>query len=125
MRHAAYARHVSCAARPCTHAGKTHLDAVAGYRASPSASTFTHQAMLWQVARLRACLGSPDPWQGLVSEFPEILDTTPLTPEEVISLYRSYVQEWEGLPPGLRDGQDGSMMTNYANGDKNGKSARH
>ncbi len=84
--------------RQALHAcGKTNLDAVAGYRTNPSASTFTHQAMLWQVARLRACLGSPDPWQGLVSEFPEILDTTPLIPEEVISLYRSYVQEWEGV----------------------------
>jgi hypothetical protein len=33
----------------------------------------------------------------LVSEFPEILDTATLTPTEVANLYRSYVQEGEGL----------------------------
>ncbi len=54
-------------------------------------------AMLWQVTRLRTCLTRPDPWQALVSEFPEILDTAPLTPTEVINLYRSYVQECDGL----------------------------
>lgn len=32
-----------------------------------------------------------------VSEFPEILDTAPLNPTEGINLYRSCVQEWEGL----------------------------
>ncbi len=57
----------------------------------------TSWAMLWQVTRLRACLAQPDPWIGLVSEFPEILDTAPLAPTDVISLYRSYVREWEGL----------------------------
>ncbi len=92
--------------RQALHAcGKTNLDAEAGYRANPSASTFTHQAMLWQVTRLRACLDPSDPWQGLVSEFPEILDTTPLTPTEVINLYRSYVQEWEGFQEASKTGR--------------------
>jgi 7-cyano-7-deazaguanine synthase in queuosine biosynthesis len=78
-------------------AGRADLDAAASYRTSSPAQSTALQAMLWQVARLRTCLAQPHPWLGLVSEFPEILDTAPLTPTEVISLYRSYVQEWESL----------------------------
>jgi hypothetical protein len=77
-----------------TRAGSTWA---ASYRTSSPAQSTALQAMLWQVARMRACLAQPHPWLGLVSEFPEILDTAPLTPTEVISLYRSYVQEWESL----------------------------
>jgi hypothetical protein len=58
--------------------------------------------MLWQVSRLRVCLDSEDPWRALVLEYPELLDTSPLTPTEVIDLYRSYVQEWEDLPEALQ-----------------------
>src|SRR5487761_622355 len=78
-------------------AGRADLDAAASYRTSSLVHSVAFQAMLWQVTRLRACLAQPDPWIGLVSEFPEILDTAPLTPTDVISLYRSYVREWEGL----------------------------
>jgi Queuosine biosynthesis protein QueC len=78
-------------------AGRADLDAAASYRSSSLVHSVAFQAMRWQVARLRACLAQPDPWTGLVSEFPEILDTAPLTPTDVISLYRSYVREWEGL----------------------------
>jgi hypothetical protein len=78
-------------------AGRADLDAAASYRSSSPAHSFTLQAMLWQIARLRACLAQPDPWMGLVSEFPEILDTAPLAPTDVISLYRAYVREWESL----------------------------
>jgi len=78
-------------------AGRADLDTAASYRTSSPAHSTALQAMLWQVARLRACLAQPDPWLGLVSAFPEILDTAPLAPVEVISLYRSYVREWEGL----------------------------
>jgi Queuosine biosynthesis protein QueC len=78
-------------------AGRTDLDAAASYRVSSPEDSFTFQAMKWQVVRLRACLDRPEPWAGLVSEFPEVLDTAPLAPAEVISLYRSYVREWEGL----------------------------
>jgi hypothetical protein len=38
-----------------------------------------------------------DPWHGLVSEFPPILDVSPLAPAEVIRLYRAYVQEWDAV----------------------------
>ncbi len=78
-------------------AGRAELDAAATYRTSSPAGSAALQAMLWQAARLRAGLAQPQPWPGLILEFPEVLDTAPLTPTEVISLYRSYVQEWEGL----------------------------
>lgn len=61
--------------------------------------------MLWQATRLRDCLDHPDPWHGLILEYPEILDTAPLTSTEVISLYRSYVREWEGVPEALGIGR--------------------
>jgi Queuosine biosynthesis protein QueC len=79
-------------------AGKADLDGAAGYRTSSPTGSFQLQAMLWQVTRLDSCLDRPDPWAGLVLEYPEILDTAPLTPTEVISLCRSYVKEWESLP---------------------------
>lgn len=56
---------------------------------------FNLHAMLWQVARLRACLESPQPWQRLLSEFPELIDVTQLRREEVVRLYRAYVEEWD------------------------------
>lgn len=82
-------------------AGKAALDAAAGYRNTSPKDSYELHAMMWQVTRLKACLDHPDPWHSLVLEYPEILDTAPLTPTEVISLYRSYVQEWEGLPEAL------------------------
>jgi hypothetical protein len=55
-----------------------------------------------QESQLRDCLAQQDPWSALVLEFPEVLDTAPLTPMEVVGLYRSYVQEWEDLPEAFR-----------------------
>jgi hypothetical protein len=78
-------------------AGKANLDAAASYRASAPERSVAFQAMMWQVARLRTCLAQPDPWIAMVSEFPELLDTAPLAPTDVVSLYRSYVREWQGL----------------------------
>jgi len=83
-------------------ADKTNLDNGAGYRVSSLEKSFAFQAMLWQVSRLRVCLYSEDPWRDLVLEYPELLDTSPLTPTEVIDLYRSYVQEWDDLPEALQ-----------------------
>ena len=56
---------------------------------------FNVNAMRWQVTRLRACLEDAEPWQRLICEFPELMDVTQLTKEEVIRLYRAYVKEWE------------------------------
>jgi len=90
-------------------AGKSALDAAAGYRTNSPGGSFEFQVMLWEVARLRACLDHPDPWHGLVLEYPEVLDTAPLTPTEVIGLYRSYVQEWEGLPESFGIGRTAAL----------------
>jgi hypothetical protein len=65
--------------------------------------------MHWQVSRLRACLDHEDSWHGLILEYPELLDTTPLTPTEVINLYRSYVQEWDDLPEALQIGRTAAL----------------
>lgn len=103
-RHAPCGTCTSCILRrQALHAaGKAHLDAEAGYRASLLGESLGFQVMAWQVSRLRDCLAQPDPWNALVREYPELLDTAPLTPTEVVSLYRSYVQEWEDLPEALR-----------------------
>ncbi len=82
-----------------------HTDTGAGYRARSLEGSFAFQAMLWQVSRLQACLDSKDPWRALVLEYPELLDTSPLTPTEVIDLYRSYVHEWDDLPEALQIGR--------------------
>lgn len=103
-RHAPCGTCTSCILRrQALHAaGKAHLDARAEYRASSLEKSFELQAMRWQESRLRDCLEQPAPWGALVAEFPELLDTAPLTPTEVIGPYRSYVQEWEELPRAFR-----------------------
>ncbi len=55
---------------------------------------FNINAMIWQVTRLRAYLGGSEPWRRMVSEFPELIDVTSLTQQEVVRLYRAYVEEW-------------------------------
>ena len=55
---------------------------------------FNLNAMIWQVTRMRACLDNPEPWRRMVSEFPELIDVTSLTQQEVVRLYRVYVEEW-------------------------------
>lgn len=75
-------------------AGRADLDAATRYRGSgPEAREL--KAMLWQVGRLRDCLTQQDPWQSLISAFPELVDVAPMAPADVIKLYRSYVQEWD------------------------------
>lgn len=86
-------------------AGRAGLDAGGAYlHRKGSSPAGTLQVMLWQVSRLRTCLAQPDPWLALVAEFPEVLDTAPLTPAEVVGLYRAYVREWEGLEGGFGPG---------------------
>ena len=110
-------KHAPCGActscilrRQALHAaGKAHLDTGAKYRANSIEGSFAFQAMLWQVSRLRACLYREDPWHALVLEYPELLDTTPMAPTEVINLYRSYVQEWDDLPEALQIGRTAAL----------------
>lgn len=75
-------------------AGRPSLDTVKVYPRASHRGTHVLAAMSWQVERLRACLARPDPYDGLVSEFPELLDTAPLSPAELVRLYRAYVREW-------------------------------
>lgn len=74
-----------------------YLDAATGcgaYKRRGHDREFNRNAMIWQVTRMRACLDSPEPWQRMVSEFPDLIDVTSLTQQEVVRLYRAYVQEW-------------------------------
>jgi 7-cyano-7-deazaguanine synthase in queuosine biosynthesis len=78
-------------------ANRAETDTATSYRDRSPGSKEPAKAMAWQVERLRDALGKRDPWQGLVSEFPPILDAGPLTPVEVIRLYRAYVREWDAV----------------------------
>ena len=80
-------------------AGRADADAATAYRTRTLAGTEELIAMNWQLDRLRDALADPDPWRGLVSEFPAVLDVVLLTPAEVIRLYRAYAQEWEAMGP--------------------------
>jgi hypothetical protein len=33
-------------------------------------------------------------WRRMVSEFPDLIDVTSLTQQEMVRLYRAYVEEW-------------------------------
>jgi hypothetical protein len=99
----------SALAATLREAGKGRLDAGAGYRSSSPEGSFAFQAMLWQVSRLRACLDREDPWHGLVLEYPELLDATPLTPTEVTDLYRSYIREWDQFPEAIQIGRTAAL----------------
>jgi hypothetical protein len=55
---------------------------------------FNINAMIWQVTRMQACLDGSEPWQRMVSEFPELTNVSKLTQQEVVRLYRAYVEEW-------------------------------
>jgi hypothetical protein len=81
-------------------ANRPDLDGAHIYRTQSPEGTPALEAMLWQVDLLRLCLGQQDPWIGLVSEFPEILDVGSVKRRDVINLYRSYVQEWDSVMDG-------------------------
>jgi 7-cyano-7-deazaguanine synthase in queuosine biosynthesis len=80
-------------------AGRADADASTPYRTRSPTVAGPLGAMVWQLERLRVSLGQPDPWQGLVSEFPSILDAERLGPSEMTRLYRAYLQEWEAVGP--------------------------
>ena len=46
------------------------------------------------------CLNDPEPWQRMVSEFPELINVTSLTQQEVVRLYR--LRRGMGLERGCR-----------------------
>ncbi len=85
-------------------AGRSDADAATAYRTRNPGGSEELTAMAWQVDRLASALTDRVPWHGLVSEFPPVLDASPLAPAEVVRLYRAYVREWEAVGPkfGLR-----------------------
>jgi len=87
--------------RQALHAAR-RSDLDRGYRANELVEEDRDglNAMLWQLGRLRRCLGRSDAWGGLLAEFPQVVCASPrLGPESLTRLYRAYVDEWEDLPP--------------------------
>lgn len=80
-------------------AGRFDADAATAYRNRDPGGSEGLTAMAWQVDRLAGALADRVPWHGLVSEFPPVLDTSPLAPADVVRLYRAYVREWEAAGP--------------------------
>jgi 7-cyano-7-deazaguanine synthase in queuosine biosynthesis len=81
-------------------AGRSDLDSASEYRTQEPAGRYEFGAMRWQVARLRRCFESDDPWAALVSEFPEVSAVLHrLSAQSVTRLYEAYISEWENLLP--------------------------
>ena len=76
--------------------GRSDADELTRYRSRVPAGT-TLAAMTWQLERLRDCLNTADQWQGIVSEFPPIMDVERIAPAQLTRLYGAYVPEWEAL----------------------------
>jgi hypothetical protein len=85
-------------------AGRFDADAATSYRTRNPRDSEGLMAMTWQLDRFASALADRSPWHGIVSEFPPVLDTSPVAPAEVVRLYRAYVGEWEAVGPefGLR-----------------------
>ena len=83
-------------------AGLTGLLPVDTYERRGHDREFNLNAMIWQVTRMRACLDSPQPWQRMVSEFPDLIDVISLTQQEMVRLYRAYVEEWSSHEDAVR-----------------------
>jgi 7-cyano-7-deazaguanine synthase in queuosine biosynthesis len=77
--------------------GRSDADELTRYRTRSPAGTASLVAMTWQLERLRDCLSTPDQWQGLVSEFPPIMDVERINPARLTRLYGAYVREWEAV----------------------------
>jgi hypothetical protein len=77
--------------------GRSDADELTRYRTRLPAGTASLVAMTWQLERLRDCLSTADPWQGIVSEFPPIMDVERIAPAQLTRLYGAYVREWEAV----------------------------
>jgi hypothetical protein len=77
--------------------GRSDAEELTRYRNRSPAGTAALVAMTWQLERLRDCLNTADQWQGIVSEFPPIMDVERLAPAQVTRLYGAYVREWEAV----------------------------
>jgi hypothetical protein len=77
--------------------GRCDADELTQYRTRSPAGSSSLAAMTWQLERLRDCLNKTDPWQGIVSEFPPIMEVERVTPAQLIRLYGAYAREWEAV----------------------------
>jgi hypothetical protein len=69
--------------------------------------------MLWQVYRLEGALKAPDPWTELVCEFPSLQEVAQeiaadysaigFAQQQLVRLYRRYVDEWDRFPVSSRE----------------------
>jgi len=77
--------------------GRNDGDELSCYRTRSPAGAAPLAAMTWQLDRLRDCLNLADPWRGIVSEFPPIIDVERIAPAHLVRLYGAYVREWEAV----------------------------
>jgi 7-cyano-7-deazaguanine synthase in queuosine biosynthesis len=77
--------------------GRIDADELTRYRTRSPADATSLVAMTWQLERLRDCLNMADPWQGIVFEFPPIIDVEHIHPAQLTRLYGAYVREWEAV----------------------------
>ena len=77
--------------------GRSDGDELSCYRTRSPAGAAPLAAMTWQLDRLHDCLNTADPWQGIVSEFPPIIDVERIAPAQLVRLYGAYVREWEAV----------------------------
>ena len=102
-------------------AGLGRYDRADGYRHDVlSKETTLNQKQIYglattayQVDKLRRCLDSQNPWKSLTIEFPKLAITCAElvtrkgldygdTVDKFLSLFRSYVREWESFPANIR-----------------------
>lgn len=77
-------------------AGRPGIDERLPYREQRPTDFPAFAAMAWQALRLRRCLGQPNPWIGLLLEFPELIHLDGLVgSDQVMQLYTRYVEEFE------------------------------
>jgi 7-cyano-7-deazaguanine synthase in queuosine biosynthesis len=98
--------------------GRADADELTSYRCRSPAGSGALAAMTWQLERLRDCLNTADQWQGIVSEFPPIMDVEGIAPAQLTRLYGAYVQEWEAVDLasfGLRGDRSAALCDEKSN----------
>lgn len=94
-------------------AGMSHIeikyrhDVLGDFTRIPPRKLFPLRATLRQIARLRRCLQSAEPFVALSTDFPELLEVALSDDSEaffswpedhIVSMYRRYVSEWDAMP---------------------------
>jgi hypothetical protein len=68
-----------------------------------TANDLEFTAVLWHLANLKACLRDPDPWRALMLRFPILAELPDPASHrnQLLKVYRDYVQEWTITAPAL------------------------